>query len=70
MKTTYWLSGTIISCWLTLVSAQASVPANDAVQSGVQNKIVDVYSTAAVVPIPRTRQFILKGDDRDFKRVE
>ncbi|WP_137225216.1 alpha/beta hydrolase [Shewanella sp. MEBiC00475] len=64
MKTTYWLCCAIICCWFPITNVSAN---HDAVIASLPSSTVDVYSTAAVVNIPRTRQFILKDGDRDYK---
>ncbi|MBB1382479.1 hypothetical protein H5071_11090, partial [Shewanella sp. SR41-2] len=64
MKTIYRLIGTIMCCGLSLAIASAN---NDAVLTDLTSNAVDVHSTAAVVNIPRTRQFVLKDDDRHYQ---
>ncbi|MEH6463433.1 MAG: alpha/beta hydrolase-fold protein [Shewanella psychromarinicola] len=64
MKTTPWLIGAIICCWLSLASESAN---NDALRAGLPSNAVDVHSTAAVVTIPRTRQFVLNDGDRHYQ---
>jgi predicted alpha/beta superfamily hydrolase len=64
MKTIYRLIGTIMCCGLSLAIASAN---NDAVLTDLTSNAVDVHSTAAVVNIPRTRQFVLKDGDRHYQ---
>jgi predicted alpha/beta superfamily hydrolase len=64
MKTIYGLIGALTCCGLSLASASAN---NDAVLAGLTSNAVYVHSTAAVVNIPRTRQFVLKDGDRDYQ---
>ena len=64
MKTIYGLIGAIMCCGLSLASASAN---NDAVLPGLTSNAVYVHSTAAVVNIPRTRQFVLKDGDRHYQ---
>ncbi|MGE6569293.1 alpha/beta hydrolase [Shewanella vesiculosa] len=64
MKTTVWLIVAIMCCWLSLSSASTH---NDSVLAGLPNNTADVHSSAALVNIPRTRQFVLEDGDRHYQ---